>query len=48
MKVLYGMLDQATSVEDIAAVKVRIQQTLYDMEQEAAWKKHFTGQGNRQ
>ena len=45
LKVLYGMLDEAKTSEDIFAVKLRIQQTLYDIEQEVGWKKHLTGEG---
>ena len=41
------MLDSAQTPEDIAEVKMRIQQTLYDLEQEAYWKHHMSAEGNR-
>ena len=47
MKQLYEMLDQAKTPDDLADVKTRIQQTLFDMEQEAEWRKHVGAEGNK-
>ena len=41
------MLEGAQTPEDYTAVKMRMKQTLFDMDQEEVWKKHVRGEGNR-
>ena len=41
------MLETAQSPDDIADVKMRIQQTIFDIEEEQKWRKHLSGEGKK-
>ena len=47
MKQLVSMLENAQGPDDMNTLKLRMKQTIFDLEQEAAWKKHLSGEGNR-
>ena len=48
LRLLQMMLADVKLPDDIRAIQMRMQQTLYDMEQEESWKRHLSGEGNKQ